>query len=87
LLIFKGGLILFTSFRERSHPPNEYLKFNLYDLEAVSKPQIRLKDKVQADPPSLKRLWRDRRKSAAPPVARDEQYILRRFARQTLGLR
>jgi hypothetical protein len=27
--------------------------------------QIAFKDKAQADPPSLKKLWRDRRKSAA----------------------
>jgi hypothetical protein len=30
------------------------------ELEVVSKPQIRLKSKAQADPPSLKKLWRDR---------------------------
>ncbi len=29
-------------------------------LEVVSKPQIRLKSKTQADPPSPKKLWRDR---------------------------
>ncbi len=32
--------------------------------EVVSKPQVRLKGKAQADPPSLKKLWRDTRKSA-----------------------
>jgi hypothetical protein len=30
------------------------------NLEAVSKTQIRFKSKAQADPPSLKKLWRDR---------------------------
>ncbi len=30
--------------------------------------QITFKDKAQADPPSLKKLWRDRRKSAAYTV-------------------
>jgi hypothetical protein len=29
-------------------------------LEVVSKPQVRLKSKAQTDPPSLKKLWRDR---------------------------
>jgi hypothetical protein len=38
-------------------------------LEVVSKPQIRPKSKAQTDPPSLKKLWRDRRKSAIPPAA------------------
>jgi hypothetical protein len=34
-------------------------------LEAISKMQITFKDKARADPPSLKKLWRDGRKSAA----------------------
>jgi hypothetical protein len=38
-------------------------------LEAISKMQITFKDKARADPPSLKKLWRDRRKSGVPPAA------------------
>jgi hypothetical protein len=33
--------------------------------EAISKMQITFKDKARADPPSLEKLWRDRRKSGA----------------------
>jgi hypothetical protein len=45
-------------------------RFNLsLLLEAISKMQITFKDKARADPPSLKKLWRDGRKSGAPPAA------------------
>jgi hypothetical protein len=57
----------------RKNLSNLLLNFVIYlqdtTLEVVSKPQIRLKGKAQADPPSLKKLWRDRRKSEVPPAA------------------
>jgi hypothetical protein len=34
-------------------------------IEAVSKPQIAFEGKAKADPPSLGKLWRDKRKSGA----------------------
>ncbi|MHC4458849.1 MAG: hypothetical protein ACYS0I_17550 [Planctomycetota bacterium] len=39
--------------------------FLRFTLEAISKMQITFKDKARADPPSLQKLWRDRRKSGA----------------------
>jgi hypothetical protein len=42
------------------------------------KPATITAGKARADPPSLEKLWRDRRKSAVP--RRDEQHILRRPA-------
>jgi hypothetical protein len=40
----------------------------IVSLEAISKMQITFKDKARTDPPSLKKLWRDRRKSGVPPA-------------------
>jgi hypothetical protein len=45
------------------------------------KPATTTAGKARADPPSLKKLWRDRRKSAVrQSTLADEQYILRKPA-------
>jgi hypothetical protein len=53
----------------RKNLSNLVLNFVTYlwntTLEAISEMQITFEDKARADPPSLKKLWRDRRKSAA----------------------
>jgi hypothetical protein len=54
---------------------NIVLALLYFSLEVVSKPQIRFKSKAQADEKAQSRL------------RRDEQYILKRFATQLLGLR
>ncbi len=55
--------------------PTQRSAIDLNRREVVSKPQVRLKSKTQAD------------EKAQSRQRRDEQYILKRFATQLLGLR